>query len=260
MTLVIGITTGFLGGAILSDTRVTFPCGGSREMLRKAYPVGNFVAAGFAGSVTIGFALIRNLTMNLQLPIGAETDVWEPFSVARAWAPLAKAIFDAAPSNEQQLGSRVLIAAHDPKGSGVRLIRFASPDFSPKFLRQGLRTCSIGSGAGDRRYMRVVRPHADIRSSPASLLQAGVAAWTGALADSVGHEAATHPRDDVGHHFHVLTVEQHGFTLHASGRQSFVDWQDEPIDLDPMPVVATSFTDFCELARAEGLSTAAARC
>jgi hypothetical protein len=260
MTLVVGTAFNQFGGALISDTRVTFATGGCRDMIRKAHPVGRCMAAGFAGSVAIGFALIQNLTANLRLPANAAQDVWEPMSVAREWSRIAKAIFDHAPAVEKMQNSRVLIVGIDPKGSGARLIRLAAPSFKPEFMRQGVRTCSIGTGASDKRIMRVVRPHVDIRSTPGCLLQGGIGLWAGALADYLGEETGTHLVTDVGRNFHVLTVEAHGFTLHHSGRKSLVDWQDEPIDLDPMPTVAATYGQFLELAKAEGLTAAAASC
>lgn len=164
MTLVIGASAMAGIGAIVSDIRVSFPDGSSRDMLRKAYPVGNHIAAGFAGSVAIGFALLEDLTVNLKLPRGSETSYWLPHFVADAWQPVASEIFAKHPEHERRLGSRVLLAGTDPTDSGVRLIRFASPDFKPQFIRRGLRTCSIGSGASDQRYMRAIRPHFDIRT------------------------------------------------------------------------------------------------
>lgn len=260
MTLVIGTAFGHFGGAILSDTRVTFASGEYRDMIRKAYPVGNYMAVGFAGSVAIGFRMVNDLAWKLRRRPERPNAVCLPFVVAEAWAQHAKAIYEQAHQPEQMLGSRILMVALDPQGSGVRLIRLDSPSFIPQFARQGLRTCSIGSGAKDRRYMRVVRPHADMRGTPAQFLQGGIGLWAGVLADAVGQESAQHPRKDVGRHFHVLTVEQAGFTLHTSGRKSFVDWQDEPIDLDPMPVVADDYLKFKEMAEAEGFASAAASC
>lgn len=260
MTLVIGTAFGDHGGALISDTRVTFESGQSRDMIRKAYPVGNYIAVGFAGSVRIGFSMVHNLKLNLQTPAEAASDIWEPMSVAREWSHIAKAIFEGAPIAEQRLGSRVLMVGIDPKGSGARLIRFASPEFAPQFVRKGLRTCSIGSGTADRGYMRVVRAHADIKASPVKLLQGGMNFWAGDLANGIGQEVLNNPRSDVGRHFHVLTVEHRGFSLHTSSRSTFVDWHDGPINLDPMPDVATGFAQFCEIAREEGLSASAAKC
>ena len=55
-------------GALYSDVQVTFPDGSTKDLLQKAYPLSNFIAAGFAGSVRIGFMLLDSLSQFLQLP------------------------------------------------------------------------------------------------------------------------------------------------------------------------------------------------
>lgn len=68
MTWVIGVASLFGHGVVISDIRVTFNNGASVDMLQKAYPVGNFMVAGFAGSVLIGFNLLNSLAKVLALP------------------------------------------------------------------------------------------------------------------------------------------------------------------------------------------------
>jgi len=46
----------------LSDIRVTLGNGTEVDCLQKIYPVARWVAAGFSGSVQIGFALIDSLS------------------------------------------------------------------------------------------------------------------------------------------------------------------------------------------------------
>jgi hypothetical protein len=48
-------------GALYSDVQVTFRDGGTKHLLQEAYPLSNFIAAGFAGSVHIGFMLLDSL-------------------------------------------------------------------------------------------------------------------------------------------------------------------------------------------------------
>jgi hypothetical protein len=54
MTWVIGASSIFDYGAMMSDVRVTFSNGRTLDLLQKAYPVGPYIVAGFAGSVRIG--------------------------------------------------------------------------------------------------------------------------------------------------------------------------------------------------------------
>ena len=75
-----------------------------------------------------------------------------------------------------------------------------------------------------------------MRTTPAELLQGGIALWAGALADY-----GPGVRNASGQPLAVIStsqpVETQGIQPYASRRKSFVDWQDEPIDLDPMPAV-----------------------
>ena len=70
MTCVVAASTIWGYGALYSDVQVTLSDGSTRDMLRKAYPVANVIAAGFAGSVRIGFSLIQSLESILIPPPG----------------------------------------------------------------------------------------------------------------------------------------------------------------------------------------------
>lgn len=260
MTLVVGTTFSHFGGALIADTRVTFSTGVRRDLVQKVFPVGPCIAAGFSGSIAVGFELIQNLRTFLALQEGSVGRILDPASVAEAWSRNAKEVFDRAPETERRCDCRILMVGLTPRGTEAKLIRFAAPTFAPQFIRPGLGACSIGTGAGDERMMQIVRPHVDMRSTPGGLLQGGIAMWAGSLADYLGQESGTHLETGVGRHFHVLTVERNGFSLHTSGRKSFVEWQDEPIDLDPMPATAKTHSQFIEMAEEEGLAAAAASC
>ena len=60
MTWVIGASSIFDYGAMMSDVRVTFEDGSERDLVQKAYPVGPYIVAGFAGSVRIGVIILDN--------------------------------------------------------------------------------------------------------------------------------------------------------------------------------------------------------
>src|ERR1041385_6728647 len=92
-----------------SDVQVTLHDGQTKDLIQKAYPVGNFVAAGFSGSVRIGFSLIESLREFLALsPQEALTEAWDPAWVFPNWAPIAKSIFDGAPMIEKDCGAQFL--------------------------------------------------------------------------------------------------------------------------------------------------------
>jgi len=150
MTWIVG-AEGMLGyGVGLSDIRVTLSDGREIDCLQKIYGVGNFLAAGFAGSVAIGFALVDRLTELLTCgPEGA----WDPVAVAEWWPQDAREIFDRFPKDERELQSHmILVAAHPSEDTGPSgwsrnyVYTFRSPDF------RGLRcvqpeVAAIGCGS-----------------------------------------------------------------------------------------------------------------
>jgi hypothetical protein len=62
MTWICTASTIYGYGALYSDVQVTFPDGRNADLVQKAYPLSNFIAAGFAGSVRIGFMLLQSLS------------------------------------------------------------------------------------------------------------------------------------------------------------------------------------------------------
>ena len=93
MTWVVGATSVYGYGALYSDVQVTFNGGVTRDLVQKAYPISNFIAAGFSGSVRVGFALLQSLADCTSLPDDAlETQAWDPVWVATQWAPTARSV------------------------------------------------------------------------------------------------------------------------------------------------------------------------
>jgi hypothetical protein len=142
MTCVIGATSIFGYGAMMSDVRVTFSDGSERDLAQKAYPVGRFIVAGFAGSVQIGFQMLESLTKCLVPPDAARPGAWHPEWVAEHWKPVASKVFASAPPAEQALRCQILLvgvshkidpeAAANPRAVQMPpacIIRFSSPDF-----------------------------------------------------------------------------------------------------------------------------------
>src|SRR5215207_8036961 len=101
MTWVVGATNIYGYGALYSDVRVTFADGTTRDLVQKAYPLSNFIAGGFTGSVRIGFNLLQSLAECTLLPDDAlNTMAWDPVWVATKWSPIARAVYEASPVGE----------------------------------------------------------------------------------------------------------------------------------------------------------------
>lgn len=78
-------------GFAISDIRVTLGDGTEVDCLQKIYPVGRHLAAGFAGSVAIGFAMmseLRRLTSYNDDRIACDPD-----AVAAQWPACARSVF-----------------------------------------------------------------------------------------------------------------------------------------------------------------------
>jgi hypothetical protein len=72
MTWIVGAAPPIGYAVGISDIRVTFSDASERDCLQKIYPISPFIAAGFAGSVRIGFAIVDTLRLQLKdLPDGA---------------------------------------------------------------------------------------------------------------------------------------------------------------------------------------------
>ena len=61
MTWVIGGSTIFGYGVLISDVCVSWELGYQFDCLQKIYPLSNSIMGGFAGSVKIGFQLLQDL-------------------------------------------------------------------------------------------------------------------------------------------------------------------------------------------------------
>jgi hypothetical protein len=184
MTWVIGASSVFGYGAILSDVRVTFTDGRQCDLVQKAFAVGPYVIAGFAGSVRIGFEMLHCLTRFLAVPPNApQPGAWEPEWVAEHWKPLAVSTFAAADAQERDAGCQVLLvgishkvrpevlanprAVHRPSAC---IIRFCWPDFDPIIADKGLSVAHIGSGADVGHYTKMMQHYFELRND--NLLQA----------------------------------------------------------------------------------------
>jgi hypothetical protein len=246
MTWIIGAAAA-LGYAVgISDVRVTFPDGSERDCLQKIYPISRFIAAGFAGSVRIGFAVTENLAHHLRdLPQGA---AWYPEDVADDLANLARPIFQGSEAREQALRSDLmLLGAHPIKDVGipgyglcsVHVLR--SPDFAPKLAPIG-EVVSIGSGSIVASYKDVL---ADFSSNVTSLLQGEV------LGPGMGAQPLTwvvqktveqKPVPGISPHAHICLVRRGTVNVWPNDEDRYPP-SGEKIEFR-MPPVATTWDEF----------------
>jgi hypothetical protein len=134
VTWIVGTPTICGYGFALSDIRVTLKDGRELDCLQKIYPVGRHLAAGFAGSVGIGFAMmseLRRLTSYKDDRMACDPD-----AVAAQWPGCAQSIFESFPKEERDLKCHLmLICSHpvahngNPAWPRACVMIFKSPDF-----------------------------------------------------------------------------------------------------------------------------------
>jgi hypothetical protein len=253
MTWVVGATSFFGYGALYSDIRVTFSDGTTQDVLQKAYPITNFIAAGFAGSVRIGFCLLQSLAQSTWLPDEAQsTQAWDPIWVAKRWSGIAREVFNACPADEKALGAQFLMLGASPTeglefGSRMFLVRFAAPDFRPGIMGRVTMSCSIGTGSGVGEYKRSIKPLLRVASgiNRAEVMNRNGLAQE--LVFSISRAVNWHPRDGISSHFHAVVVRRGSMSTWNNDENIY--HADGSVVKVRMPPVARSYDEFLELAK-----------
>lgn len=264
MTWVVAASTIWGYGVLYSDVQVTLSDGSTRDMLRKAYPVANVIAAGFAGSVRIGFSLIQSLESTLIPPPGTpENAVCHPVLAAEGWAPIAKAVFDSAEARERVLGSRILMVGISPNesaglGAKIYFARFASPEFVPQIMTRTVKICSIGTGASIQQYKHSIKPLFRLSSG---ILHAEVGnpfGWGVTLGYSIANATNWYPRPGISQHVHTTLIARDGFRYANSDQRTYQ--KDGVVTERKMPPLAQSYDQFLKMLSVSGSDTACAVC
>src|SRR5579872_3264411 len=102
MTWIVGMPTIFGSAIGVSDIRVSFADGSTKDCLLKIFPVGRDIALGFAGSVRIGFSMVEYLARLLSQ--AGPDQAWDPVAVAEWWEKDARDVFYDAPEEERRCG------------------------------------------------------------------------------------------------------------------------------------------------------------
>lgn len=249
MTWVIAASSLFGTGALISDARVRLADGTTAELLQKAYPVGNYIAAGFAGSVRIGFELVESLRNAMTVPAETGSHAWDLQAFAPHWRSIAKQIFEDAAIVERQCGSQVLLIGPSPtehmgapQFPRIDIARLASPDFTPSFARGGLSVRHIGSGARVSEYKRAMRPLFRLTSGIHRAHIAGIHEWARQLAFSVTITVRDYPNHGISEHFHVVAVRLGDIAVFTNDMITYPN--DAPQEELRMPHVAQSWPEF----------------
>jgi hypothetical protein len=267
MTWVIGASSIFDYGVMVSDVRVTFSDGSQRDLVKKAHPVGPYIVAGFAGSVRIGFQMLRSLAKFLIVPPNApQPCAWEPEWVAEHWKPIAAQGFATADPREQALRCQILLVGisnnidpevlANPRAVPMPracLVRFSSPDFDPVLTKTGLAVDHIGSGGTVEHYTQMIQHYFDPASETLKFETAGPGWWPKMLGHSVGSIVNEHPVDGVSPHVHILGCRNGGFLDMTNDETRFPADGSGPIEFK-MPAVVRNYQEFLDKCRTSGVA------
>lgn len=254
MTWIIGGSSLFGYGAMLSDVCVSFSNGTRRNILQKAYPVGQYVLAGFAGSVSIGFTLLESMRNFLHLPNNAPKNVaWRPLWIAEKWKSIAAESFALACPEEKKLGSEFIIVGVDPEDDfghsnfpRTYVIKFVSPHYEPVIAQNGLSFAHIGSGSSIETYSEALREYFDIKSdSLQTAVVDGPGEWAASLGFFLSLLLQDVPTEGVSPNLFVHLCSRNGFITDNNDSTSY-PLNGPPIEFK-MPKVATSYSEFVTL-------------
>jgi hypothetical protein len=264
LTWICAVSNVLGSSALYSDIQVTLPNGDTKDWIQKAYPFTHSLAAGFAGSVKIGFSLLDSLATFLQRPPGADGD---PRMISTSWAPLARSVFENADETERRHGAQILIIAASPNencglGAKIYFTRFASPNFKPGIMAKPFKFCSIGSGAYIPAYHDSLRPLFKWAGHIASLqadARGGPHGWVRNLSFRLSSRLANHPRKGISRHMHTIIVGRKLMVVENNDETIYPPNDSAGIEIR-MPPVAQSYTQFTTLAASSGYKAAGAVC
>ena len=188
---------------------------------------------------------------------------WDPPWVSANWAPIARAIFDAAPHDERSLGSRVLMVGASPNetcgfGAKIYFTRFVSPDFRPSLMSRAIKFSSIGSGAGISEYKQHLKPHFRLASRihQAEVGQPG--GWARQIGFSISRALSDHPRTGISKHVHII-IRRGSILVETNDKNIYPPGNVPRIEIR-MPAVARSYQEFQAMAASHGCDPAGATC
>jgi hypothetical protein len=134
----------------ISDVRVTLADEREEDCLQKIYPIGRHFAAGFAGSVKIGFAMLDELRR--LSTYNDERVACDPHAVLREWPACARTFFCQFEEAERMGGCHLMLVMVHPQehvGNPAWPRSFVHIFKSPSFEGETVPVHTLGSiGSG----------------------------------------------------------------------------------------------------------------
>lgn len=258
MTWIIGVNT-FMGYSFaLSDIKVSWGKKYDIDCLQKFYPITSNIAAGFAGSVKLGFKMLDGLVDCIKNEGNQKAFI--PIYIAQKWSRKAKYIYNHKKyKKERGLGCELLMIGTYPlsqitigqiSSPKTALIKLSAPSFVPLVAKQH-DILSIGSGSAIDEYKALL---AWLDSNFNELMK---------FSENVGLPAAfdilvtdllqNNPKYGISKHLHIITADGIGINIRTNDRQA-----DDGSYVLKMPEVAVGYDQFREFCKKKGLRAKAA--
>lgn len=266
----------------ISDVRVRLG-NVSVDCLQKIYPVARWVAAGFAGSVKIGFAMIDKLS-------SMGNAIEEPYAIipavlAREWPTYARKVFEHFSEDERRHHSQLMLISTDPQEDNgnpfwprcyVHLFR--SPNFEPEEIKVH-KLGSIGCDSAYAECSAVIEEFSRNFDRRMFHMKAGIGNQ-GGMGTSIGHDLTnllmrTQP-ELISSHLHYCWVYRGQIIIETNNRimagrwtisplghtQDQFDDRDEALDEGAvafrMPSLATTWDELDQILKDKNLNSACA--
>ncbi len=257
MTWVIGASTVLGYGIMLSDVCITFtlPDGTTRpkDCLRKIFPVCHGLAAGFAGSVNLGFAMLRDLYLFTKAnPKIEKTPEW----ITENWCSRARLLFNnAVLSGCNQSVGLLLVGTHPSVDLGIPglaqsfVIKMESPNFSPTIITGPEKILSIGCGSGVEEYTSILKDMSEDEGwfDLVRMEEGGAGGLGIALGVLIASAIKDQPVPGISQHCHLTLIDRNVIKVHELNR---IDFTEDGKEIEvKMPTVATTMPEFEELCR-----------
>lgn len=266
MTWVIGTPTVFGYGLIVADVQVTLKYSTGKQVyvdcLQKIFQVGKSAAAGFAGPVQIGLALMEDLTKCMYLN-KKNRDWIPPYFINKYYSRRTKYIYSKIPDKlKTEETSLIVIAAHPSKDNGIKGqpkmfgCIMKSPNFKVQEIKMG-KINSIGCGNNVSTYLKKIKGLNKEIYNPLMNFEVGQPRRYGiALADYLNSIARENPQEGISKYFVHAIVSRNYVELNA--RISHESNKKGKLQKDTFPEIVGRWGDFLAIMRSKGHDVAKA--
>jgi hypothetical protein len=260
MTWVIGTPTMMGYGLVIGDIQVTVPTPNGPvyiDGIQKVFPVGRFIAAGFAGNVAVGYRLIDDLMQWLRFPPTDTTSAWMPPWVIAKWRRRARWLYPSLATSGEEVGLVVSgVSPQEDNGIPGMARTYAwilrSPSFEPKPI-EWMKVGAIGRGNQVEQYRQALE---NVNEDPVPYYQGEVGGAQGmfatTLAHMLGNRVERTPEPGISPHLLICTVRRGAVSLWTNDYDVFEEGGKRPALR--MPPIARTWPEVVALLERNGLA------